>query len=351
MRLQRLIKPRVFNIDTNEVSTRIVMYCYDRKYVMKTSLAIATWAGHFKPLQGIIHTEDVALQREFERLEIPVTFVDWATKGYPWRSEQHPAILVKYTWRYEDNPHRFSRWLRQLQHEASGKTINPPLFLQWNVKKDYLGDLAKKGIVIPDTIYWPSDTPFNLVMQGVEALASKNGNIIVKPAISAASKQVTLLTSQQVQSGKLYSVIQQLKHRPFLVQAFEPTIKTIGEKQVIVVGGEILHSVRIMPATDNFVSQHSQGATREAYSLTEQETDFVKRVINALPHNPLYARVDFFTRDTGEPVLNEVEGIEPPLYLDDYEKSLRKFCAAIAKQYTQLTKNVNSKTTQLFIMS
>jgi glutathione synthase/RimK-type ligase-like ATP-grasp enzyme len=315
---------------------------------MNTSLAMATWAGYFKPLQGITHDEDAALKKEFSRLQIPVTFVDWATKGYPWRSNQHPAILVKSTWRYEDTPNRFIRWLKQLQHEALAKTINPPPFLQWNVNKAYLGDLSEKGITTPNTIYCPSGTPVNLITERVALLALQSDKIIIKPAISAASKQVTLLTSQQIQEDALAPIIQQFNHRPFLVQAFEPTIKTLGEKQAVAVNGEILHSVKIMPAADNFVSQHSKGATREPYTLTQPETTFVQKVLQALPHNPTYARIDFFTRNTGEPVLNEVEGIEPPLYLDSHEKSLQTFCATMAKHYTHLAETVTAKTAQLF---
>lgn len=315
---------------------------------MNTSLAIATWAGYFRPLEGVTHNEDAAIKKELERLQIPVTFVDWATKNYSWRSTQHPAILVKSTWRYEDAANRFARWLKQLQHEARSKTINVPALLQWNMNKSYQGYLAEKGIATPNTVYFPSGTPVNLVTERIAPFLTQTDKVVVKPAISAASKQVTLLTTQQLKEGALQPVVQQLQNRPFLVQVFEPTIKTIGEKQAIVVGGNITHSVRIQPAEDNFVSQHSKGATRENYTLTQPETTFVQAVLRALPYAPSYARIDFFTRSTGQPILNEVEVIEPPLYLQDYEKSLQQFCSTMAQQYTQLASNVKTKIVKLF---
>ncbi|MEZ5063076.1 MAG: hypothetical protein R2700_16495, partial [Solirubrobacterales bacterium] len=104
--------------------------------------------------------------------------------------------------------------------------------------------------------------------------------------------------------------------RPVMAQPYLESIETSGELSLVFVEGELMHSLRKVPARGDFRIQPLYGGTHQAHEPTAAEVAAAERAVALAPGDPLYARVDIVTGEGGRPLVIELELIEPSLYLD-----------------------------------
>lgn len=189
--------------------------------------------------------------------------------------------------------------------EAAGvPLINPAELLLWNTRKTYLSTLQSAGADIVPTrfINAPTDSDIEAARQ-----AFGGGTVVVKPQVSAGSKQtLRLAPGDRLRDGPT---------GPAMIQPFLDGILTEGELSVFLFGGRFSHAVRKTPAAGDFRVQPQFGARLVPVEPPPGALDLALAAIAAAPVPPVYARADMVRDAGGRLRLMELELIEPDLYL------------------------------------
>ena len=233
---------------------------------------------------------DRLLQDELRRRGAAVVAAVWDDDEVDWGGFQ--TIVIRSPWDYHLSPHRFASWLDRI--ETTGRLINPPDVIRWNVHKRYLLELEQRGCAIPRTRLVPSATA-----------------VVVKPAISGGAYGTVRL------DGDL------------LVQDFVPEIATRGEWSLMFFDGAYSHAVLKRVAGGDFRVQAEWGGSVELAEPPAAVAEAARRVVSMLPPLP-FARIDLVESADGV-LLMEAELIEPELFLDRYPAAAARFADVILK--------------------
>jgi Prokaryotic glutathione synthetase, ATP-grasp domain len=243
----------------------------------------------------------------------------WNDRGVDWK--QAGTCVVRSTWDYHKHVQEFSRWINEVAKQTV--LLNAPSLMLWNMNKRYLLGLENLGIRIVPTILCSSES-----IPNIESLCVRKGwnTLIIKPAIGLATHGVKKFGTTQVDLElAMEHTTSLLKDGDVLIQPYLPSVETSGEKSLVFIGGEFSHAVRKMP----FQALAVAGQAGETLAVaTPDEIEFGSKVLNVLHEKTLYARVDIVCdesfgdrvesgveRSGGEPVLLELELIEPSLFL------------------------------------
>lgn len=258
----------------------------------------------------------------------------WDDPNFDWR--QTKAILFRTTWDYFDRFEVFEPWLKAVSEMTH--LINSAQIIQWNIHKGYLVDLQARGIEIPS---------MRLINQGETIKLAALFNLhhwekaVLKPAVSGAARHTYVIDEDNVREYEL--LFQNLiAQEDMILQEFQSTIHEKGEASIVVIGGEGSHSVLKKAKSDDFRVQDDFGGTLHEYYPDPREKQFAESVIAACPFNPLYARVDIMWSVDGNPVLGELELIEPELWFRRNTAAANKLALAIKDELNQLDQAVFS---------
>jgi hypothetical protein len=113
-----------------------------------------------------------------------------------------------------------------------------------------------------------------------------------------------------------------------------------GERALIFFRGHYSHAVLKKPFDTVLVV----GTRSSLVEAKREELDIAARALAAVPGRPLYARVDLLRDDENRICVNEVELIEPGLYLAVHEPARRHFADAVERelQFATITKSRRS---------
>jgi hypothetical protein len=125
-----------------------------------------------------------------------------------------------------------------------------------------------------------------------------------------------------------------------LVQAFQPAVTTDGEYSAVFVAGRLSHVARKCPQKATSGCTAATAPPASWAGIQPWMAAYCRRVLAAAPSMPLYARVDFLLPRPAEPVLMELELLEPDLYLRECPGAAARLAAALAARARQLPKPV-----------
>jgi hypothetical protein len=242
--------------------------------------------------------------------------VDWAA---------YDLAVLRSTWDYAPRHAQFIAWARRVPQLA-----NPADIVEWNTDKHYLAELAAAGIPV---------TPTEFVEPGESWTPAGPGEWVVKPAISAASKDTGRyslpadLAIAQAHVTRLTSA-----GRTAMIQPYLTAVDTAGETSVLCLpdaAGELTysHAIRkgaLLTGTGERTGEYDEDITARTPSVAELEV--ARRVLEAVPGGAkrlLYARVDVVPGPDGEPMLLELELTEPGLFLRHGEGAAGRLADAI----------------------
>lgn len=248
--------------------------------------------------------------------------VDWA---------RFAGVLVRTTWDYTDKIDAFRSWVPAVA--AVTRLWNPAPVLLWNSHKGYLVELAERGVdVVPTVVVPVGTTPDRSVIPG-----RPPAGVVVKPAESAGSIGLTVWSGADDAGhlGALGAVSElHLMGQDAVLQPLVPEIRE-GETSIMVIGGEITHAVRKVPAHGDIRSQPEWGAAVVRVEITASQAALAQSAIRAATailgddgHDLVYARVDCVDHG-GRPHLMELELIEPDLYVRHDELAADRLVAAL----------------------
>lgn len=114
-----------------------------------------------------------------------------------------------------------------------------------------------------------------------------------------------------------------------MVQPFLDSIGG-GELSILWVDGEPSHAVRKTPRPGDIRVQPEHGGVVERADPRPRDAEVASQAMAALPHPALYARVDLVLGPAGDPLLIELECIEPRLFLAHDARAADRMADAVA---------------------
>ena len=268
--------------------------------------------------------EDRLVMDGLEKLNLRTIKKDWNDTNFNWSSTK--SAIFRSTWDYFDQFSNFRNWLELVKEQCY--LINPYEQINWNLDKHYLLDLQKKDLPIVESVFVSKKTQLNL-----ETISkSKNWkDIVIKPTISGAARHTYHLKNDEIKKfqDKWLSLT---NDEDFMVQEFQKNILSTGEIAVMIFGGEYSHSVLKKAKKGDFRVQDDFGGSVEIINPSLEIIELAEKTVKSLKTMPLYARVDIIFDNGSNPVISELELIEPELWFRFKEESAYKL-AEIVKDF------------------
>jgi hypothetical protein len=283
--------------------------------VVRVALATCFWFP-----DGVEEEQPLAelIGAEFRRWDDPV--VDWS---------RYDRVVIRSTWDYTLRVEEFLAWCRTVGPQ---RLRNPPELIAWNADKRYLADLSCP--TVPTTFVGPGDP-----------LPTLEGTIVVKPNVSGGARDTGLFSPAT--HDLALELIERIRadERTALLQPYMAAVAERGETALVFVGGELSHVLhkQAVLEPDEIAPTVGEGGPAKAMlredlvgpgrcsarqeSLARAVLAEVESRFGAL----LYARVDLVEGPGGEPLLIELEAIEPRLYLHLAPGSAGRLAAAIGR--------------------
>lgn len=273
--------------------------------------------------------DDHLLAAALRRHGVEVRFAVWDDPAVGWGS--FDLVLIRSTWDYTERREEFVVWAEAV----GGRLRNPPPVVRWNSDKRYLAELESDGVpVVPTRIVEPGDRPPEL-----------RGEVVVKPTVSAGARATGRFGEAAHDEGLALLARLGEAGRPAMVQPYLAGVDAVGETALVCFGGRVSHVLRkrAVLRPDEVAPIRTEGiAAAEAMfdddlvrpgHSSDQQQEVASRVLEWMARRfggpPLYARVDVVPAPDGDPVLLELEAVEPNFYLTTSEGAAERLASAV----------------------
>ncbi len=245
----------------------------------------------------------------------------------PWDDERADpggatVSVFRSCWNYPEHADAFDAWVRDARDRT--RLLNPADVVLWNLHKRYLLDLEAAGV--PTT---PTEVVARGARTGLGDVLRDRGwsDVVIKPAISAASWRTMRVGPDDRAAGEAWFA-DLVADGDTLVQPYLASVEHHGERALVWIGGELSHAVRKTPrwhGEDELVST-------EAMPISDAEGDVARAAVAVARRRGdlVYARIDMAPDPAGQPVVMELELVEPSLFFPQGSAdALRRYVAAI----------------------
>ncbi len=257
---------------------------------------------------------DRLLQSALEGRGIQASSAVWDDPGVDW--SLFNMCVVRSTWDYH---HRVAEFLEWVEKAATLTSLwNPLEVLRWNSHKLYLRELSERGVPVVPTVWLEKGEAADLA-----TLMESHGwsTAVIKPSVSASAYETVLVEATSVARGQAH-LDNLLAQRDVMVQPFIASVETYRERSLLFISGELTHSVIRPPqlrlgASPGMTDTGADHAFDQDYALvtpSPDEVSLANGIVAMLDPHPLYARVDLVRADMGQPLLLELELVEPSLF-------------------------------------
>ncbi|MFD9619442.1 RimK family alpha-L-glutamate ligase [Streptomyces virginiae] len=249
--------------------------------------------------------------------------VAWDAKDARW--DGYDLAVIRSTWDYANRLAEFLAWADATAEVT--RLWNPAPLVRWNSDKRYLPELAARGVpVVPTRVVDPGDSFDAADFDGPHG-------VVVKPAVSSGARDTARYESGRRADAERHARMLLDQGRTAIVQPYLPLVEE-GERALIFFGGTFSHAIRKQALLteagliDNFRVPHPGAAP---YEPSEAELRTARAALAAVPApgELLFARVDLTLNGAREPVVMELELIEPNLFLSINPHGLERFAEAV----------------------
>jgi len=228
--------------------------------------------------------------------------------------------LFRSCWNYPWNHEAFLAWIAGIADRTH--LCNPLPAVRWNMHKGYLLDLERNGLPVTPTVLLYKGDGRSLV----EVMDAESWDeVVVKPAISAGSYKTLKVDRETLAQGEAH-LAELIPQRDMLVQPYLKSVEDYGERALVWIDGKLTHAVRKSPRMDG----QDESVSEASIPIAEAEGKLAKRVMRVLNSELLYARIDVAPGPDGEPLLMELELVEPSLFFPQSPEALDRFVTALA---------------------
>ena len=240
--------------------------------------------------------------------------VDWA-KGR--------LTLIRSTWDYYRKRDAFVKWAEDV--EKVSRLCNPARVVRWNSHKRYLLSLPLKGIPVVPTVMVERNSEVSL---GEICANEQWSSVVIKPAVSAGSYETHAMDLGDLNEEIFARLID---GGDVLVQPYMDSVDEYGERSLIFIDDEFSHCARKHPrfAGEDETITGPYEPTRSELAVADAAMD----AANAVADQPLlYGRVDLVHDEDEQPLVAEIEVLEPSLFFRFSEEGLRRMVSAIGER-------------------
>jgi len=270
------------------------------------------------------------LESALRKAGADLTIAEW-DRPQDW--SRFDIALLRSTWDYPQRLAEFLDWAEAVSQQT--KLLNPLPVVKWNSDKHYLRDLAEKGVPTVLTKFVEPDQ--HAERQITELLSQPDvGEFVVKPAVGAGSRDAQRFGREEREDAVRHAQRMLNDKRSVLLQPYLSNVDQLGETALLYFEGEFSHAIRKGP-----LLKRKEGPTTELFAketITARAPDAAElrvgaQALQAAPfETPLYARVDLIRDQHGEPVVLELELIEPSLFFPFAAGSAERFAAAAVRR-------------------
>lgn len=253
----------------------------------------------------------------------------WDDPEANWKDRD--AVLIRTTWDYMDRREAYVDWAKRV--DQSTPLFNPPDAVEWSTHKGYLRTLESAGIPVAPTEWLMRGATVSIA----EILRRREWpRGFIKPAIGATARETLRFDANPEGIAKAQAHVDRLlREEDLLLQPYFESVEREGERSVILVEGEPTHAVRKIPVPGDYRVQDDFGASDEPIEIDAELLDIARRASAAAPGDLLYARADFLTGNDGEPLLTELEIVEPSMFFRHKPEAAEKLADALLARISQ----------------
>ena len=260
---------------------------------------------------------------------VDATLAVWNDPAVGWST--FDRVIVRSTWDYTHQLDRFLAWA-----DAVGPTLrNRPELIRWNTDKRYVADLAEAGLPVVDTRFVEPGDP----------APALEGEIVVKPTVSAGARDTGRFGPATHDAARALIARLGADGRTAMLQRYLPGVEAQGETAIVCFGGAPSHVLRkravLRPDEEAPVRDDALGSAEAMYDddlvtagdATDAEHELARREVGYLRERfgttPLYVRVDMVPGPAADPVVLEVEAVEPNFYLHTAPEAADRLAAVV----------------------
>jgi hypothetical protein len=235
--------------------------------------------------------------------------VDWSKAG---------VVVIRSTWDYNLRHDAFLAWTESVA--AVTPLYNPPALVRWNSHKSYIKDLVAHEVPVVPTLWLAKASRVDLA----DFLARAGWRTaVVKPAIGLSTYGVRRVTGSVDDQAHVEAL---LREHDVMVQPYIKSVETYGERSLIFIDSTYSHAAR-KTAFQALLPAGEAGETPA--EATGSEIAVAVKAMGALPEPALYARVDLVHGYDGQPLVIELEVVEPSLFLGMHPRAAHRFADAL----------------------
>jgi len=273
---------------------------------MTTQLRIATCKQLPEP-----DIDEEPLAQALARAGIEAKLVAWDDPTIDW--DQPIPTLLRSTWNYALDVGRFLAWVDRAS--AAAPLWNPPHVVRANVHKRYLLELQARGVpIVPTTMARPG-----------EPVAMPYSKFVIKPEVGAGSLDTRVFEPGDPEAA---THLKRLLSRGFaLIQPYVPSVDEYGERSVICIDGELTHAIRKSP---RFAGDAE--SIEGPFPIAEDERAVAEAALAPFAASIMYGRVDLARDASGQPMVMELELVEPSLFFARHPPALERFVGRLVRE-------------------
>ncbi|UCF39765.1 MAG: hypothetical protein JSW43_08445 [Gemmatimonadota bacterium] len=250
----------------------------------------------------------------------------WEDPHAPW--EECGLCIIRSAWDYSYRRSQFLAWAERVGRVT--RLWNPPSVVRWNTHKRYLGDLADQDVATVPTLCLTAGSGARLD----ELLRERGwGDVVIKAAVAQTGRYAIRVGAGEVARGQAH-LDRLLPHEDMLVQPWVPA--AAGEEvSLVFVDGEFTHAVRKHAAGGEFLVHHDYGGSVRPTRARPAQMDLAERALACVSEPLLYARVDLVADGNGNPMVMELELVEPELFFRYSPAAVERLAGAVERDLEQ----------------
>lgn len=270
--------------------------------------------------------DDWPLHSALLRMGHTLTTPSWTDERIDWGA--FDVVVLRTTWDYASQRQRFVNWAARVG--AQTRLLNSAEWVRWNTDKRYLRELADRGIPTVPTVWLePGDTPD--VQGALSSWGVETG--FIKPVFGATARETLRFASSTKGIEEANQHLgRMLVDEPMMLQPYLPSVERDGERSAIVIDGEVTHAVVKRAVEGDYRVQDDHGGTDAPVALEPAERALVEQAMAAVDEPLLYCRVDMLRGPDGNPLLIEMEAVEPSLFFRHGRSAAVRLAEAIVRR-------------------
>jgi glutathione synthase/RimK-type ligase-like ATP-grasp enzyme len=257
-----------------------------------------------------VDVDEAPLRAALAAAGFDATWVAWDDPAADWASAV--PTVIRSTWNYALDLPAFLAWIDRAA--AAAPLWNPPDVVRANVRKRYLLDLAARGVPV---------VPTTLVERGTTATLPAT-RLVIKPEVGAGSLGTRVFAPDDPAAASHLASL--TAHGAALVQPYLASVDDYGERSLVWIDGEITHAIRKNPR----FSGDDESITGP-HPIADDERAVALAAIAPYASRIFYGRIDLARDSSGQPMVMELELVEPSLFFAKHPPALDRYIAALAR--------------------